>query len=114
MYDIVYRGAACMILTLRYLDTAYHDHMRSILGHNRAQHVRIVNMHKLASVEPPSDRANRSLQKYMNQVESKYVHSEVQSLLRNVIIARVLVCTISTSFLFRALSSACKKSLLVV
>ena len=82
LYDIIYRAAAST--TLRYLDTAYNDLMRSILGYTRVQHVRIVDMYKLTSLEPLSDRANRALLKFMNQVELKRIHSDVQSLLKKV------------------------------
>ena len=78
MYDFIYGSSATR--TLRYLDTAYNDLMRSILGFRRSQHVRIIDMYNMISFDPLAERRNKSLLKFMKNVESGQLYSSISML----------------------------------
>jgi hypothetical protein len=81
LYDIVY-GMACT-RSLRLLDTAYNDLMRSVLGLRRSQHFRISDMHKLTSFEPLNTRRTKALFKFMSDVIAARTFSKINRLLIN-------------------------------
>ena len=79
MYDFIYGAASSQ--TLRHLDIAYNDLMRSVLGFRRMQHVRVADMYDMASFDPLLERRNTSLLKFMKHVESGQLYSTIRLLL---------------------------------
>jgi hypothetical protein len=79
MYDFLYGTAASR--TLRYLDIAYNDLMRSILGFRRTQHVRVTDMYNMTSFDPLVERRNKCLLQFMKRVKSAQLRSDIRVLL---------------------------------
>ena len=82
LYDVIYGVAPAR--TLRRLDIAYNDLMRSALGVRRSQHVRLADMYSFTSFEPLQLRRRNSLLKFIRDVESSRLYSKIRMLFVNV------------------------------
>ena len=79
LYDFIYGSAASKLL--RHLDVSYNDLMRSVLGLNRSQHFKLADMYALTSFQPLITRRSNSLLKFMKNVESGRIYSQIYKLL---------------------------------
>lgn len=77
LYDFIYGAANGK--QLRHLNTAYNDLMRSVLGVRKSYHLRVLDMYELTGFEPLTVRRQKSLLKFMNDVNSEKVFSKLRS-----------------------------------
>ena len=76
LYDFIYASASTSYL--HRLDIAYNDLMRVILGIRRSVHFRVADLHKATSLDRLSDRRQKSLCKFMQEVVEERIHSRLR------------------------------------
>ena len=77
LYDFIYSTAN--IRDLHYLDVAYNDLMRSVLGFRRSAHVPIKELHSLTSFSTLEDNRNHSLVSFITKIVNDRMFSTFRS-----------------------------------
>jgi hypothetical protein len=85
---VVMNDPCCRMLnepakSLRFLNTAFIDLMRNILGVKRNCHVKISDLYKITSLVPLCDTRRNSLLKFIENIEYGRLYSNIRTLMVN-------------------------------
>ena len=81
LYDFIYDTAPAK--SLHFLNTAFNDLMRGILGVRRSCHIKISDLYKLTSLVPLQDVRRSALLKFIENIECGRFHSNIRALMVN-------------------------------